>query len=317
MKQVSSRLKPLLRWAILGGTLFFLTTVLKHNWQRVAEIRITGAGLACLTVALGITLLAHICAGWVWSFMLQDFQQPVHGIVAIQAYLKTTIAKYLPGNVWHYYGRITAATDAGATSGAAIVSVLLEPILMAAAALVLALLCSQQIGVRYGLTVLGLQWAILLGILLLLHPRVLNPLIHRLHQLKLPTASPHSPITSPLHPRLSSSPSFQLDHYPLLPLLGELSFLLLRGLGFLLTVLAVSPIQVTQMPILLSAFSFAWLLGLVVPGAPGGLGVFETAAIALLGPVLSPAILLSAAALYRLISVLAEATGAGLAWLEE
>jgi uncharacterized membrane protein YbhN (UPF0104 family) len=34
--------------------------------------------------------------------------------------------------------------------------------------------------------------------------------------------------------------------------------------------------------LLLGAFSLAWLLGLVVPGAPGGLGVFEATAIALL-----------------------------------
>jgi uncharacterized membrane protein YbhN (UPF0104 family) len=310
MKQLRSRLKPVVRWAILGGTLFFLGTVLRQNWQAVAAIRISPAGMACLTMALGVTLLAHICAGWVWSWMLQDFRQPVHGIGLIQAYLKTTIAKYLPGNVWHYYGRITAATDAGAAPAAAIVSVLLEPILMAAAALLLALLCSQQIALRYGLPFLWLQWTSLVIVLLLLHPRVLNPLIHRLRTLKQPPTPPlpHSP-TPP--------PPFRFNRYPLFPLLGELGFLLLRGLGFLLTVLAVSPIDGSQTPILLSGFSVAWLLGLVVPGAPGGLGVFEAVAIALLGQVLSPGILLSAAALYRLVSVLAEALGAGLAGLSK
>jgi hypothetical protein len=256
-------------------------------------------------MALGVTLLAHLCAGWVWSWMLQDFRQPVQGVGLIHAYLKTTIAKYLPGNVWHYYGRVTAATRAGATPETAIVSVLLEPILMAAAALLLALLCSQQIALRYGLPLLWLQWASLVAVLLLLHPKILNPLIHHLRKLKQPTPPSHH------------SPPFQLHHYPLLPLLGELGFLILRGLGFLLTVLAVSPIDPNQTLILLSGFSFAWLLGLVVPGAPGGLGVFEAVAIALLGQVLSPSILLSAAALYRLVSILAEALGAGLAWLSD
>ena len=67
----------------------------------------------------------------------------------------------------------------------------------------------------------------------------------------------------------------------------------------------------------MGAFSIAWLLGLVVPGAPGGIGVFEAVAIALLGNQLPTGLLISSVALYRLISTLAEALGAGLIWLED
>jgi uncharacterized membrane protein YbhN (UPF0104 family) len=76
-------------------------------------------------------------------------------------------------------------------------------------------------------------------------------------------------------------------------------------------------LELSQIPLLLGAFSLAWLLGLVVPGAPGGLGVFEATAIALLEQRLSPGLLISAIALYRLVSILAESAGAGLAWLDE
>jgi uncharacterized membrane protein YbhN (UPF0104 family) len=61
----------------------------------------------------------------------------------------------------------------------------------------------------------------------------------------------------------------------------------------------------------------AWLLGLVVPGAPGGLGVFEATAIALLQQHFPTAVVISATGLYRLVSILAETAGAGLAWLDE
>ncbi len=94
-------------------------------------------------------------------------------------------------------------------------------------------------------------------------------------------------------------------------------FVLLRGLGFVLTVLILSPVNIAQLPMIFSAFSFAWLLGLVIPGAPGGIGVFEATAIALLNAHLSPAVILGSVAFYRLISTLAEAAGAGLAWLDE
>ncbi|XGV99270.1 MAG: lysylphosphatidylglycerol synthase domain-containing protein [Leptolyngbya sp. BL-A-14] len=305
MKSIG-RLKPFLRWIVLGGTLFFLGSVLKQHWQKVVSIRLDSAGWACLTIALGITLLAHICAGGVWSWLLQVFRQPVNRIWLVQAYLQTTIAKYLPGNVWHYYGRITAATSAGATLETATVSVLLEPLLMAAAALLVTLLYSQPIVARYGLPALGLQWASLLVVLASVHPRVINPLVRLLRKLKQTTTK-----------TASEALPFKLEHYPLVPLLGEVSFLLLRSLGFVLTFLALSPIQVNQLPLLLSAFSLAWLLGLVVPGAPGGLGVFEATAIALLGQTFSPGLILSVVALYRLISVLAEAVGAALAWLDQ
>ena len=304
MQPLKSRLKPFLRWAILGSTLFFLSHVLKNHWQQVAAIRVERAGWACLATALGVTLLAHICAGWVWSLILREFKQPVHPVWAVQAYLKTNLAKYLPGNVWHYVGRVTAAISAGAKPGAATVSVLLEPLLMAASALLVTLLGSQSITARYGSIVLVLQWLSLLVVLAAIHPRVLNPLLRQLSKLKQPTAS-------------TNATPFALTQYPLTPLLGELGFLMLRAGGFLFTFAAISPIPLDQLPLLLSAFSLAWLLGLVVPGAPGGIGVFEATAIGLLGQTFSPGIVLSVVALYRLISVSAEAIGAGLAGLDE
>ena len=307
MKSVLSRFKPLIRWVILGASLFFLTGILKQNWQSATSFRLDNAGWACLAIALGITLSAHICAGWVWSQTLRrDFQQSVDSGHLMQAYLQTNIAKYLPGNIWHYYGRINAATSAGASLEIATVTVLLEPLLMAAAALLVALLASQTVVSRYGAVGLWLQWLGLFGVLLAIHPRVLNPVIAHLSRLKRKTAS-SSEDALPV----------RLLHYPMLPLLGGLGFVLLRGLGFLITFWAIAPFNVEQIPLLLSGFSVSWLVGLIVPGAPGGLGVFEATAIALLGRNFPLGLLLGGVALYRLVSVTSEAMGAGLAWLDQ
>ncbi len=108
-----------------------------------------------------------------------------------------------------------------------------------------------------------------------------------------------------------------VQHYPLLPLLGELGFLGLRGTGFFFTWLAISPLNPSQIPQLYTAFSFAWLLGLLIPGAPGGLGVFEATAIALLDRHFSAGVILSVVALFRFVSILAEATVAGIATLSD
>ncbi len=304
LKQVWSRLKPYCRWVILGGTLFFLAKALKAHWQEVAAIRIDAAGWAILAIALGVTMLAHTWAGWVWTWILQELNQPVTRSQFVQIYLQTNIAKYLPGNVWHYYGRISAAKNAGVSTSAATLSVLLEPLLMVAAALVIAMLATQTVkanSLLQTLPMLGLA-----TVLIAVHPRFLNLAIRFLGRMKAKATR-----------TAVESSAFELVRYPFRPLLGELGFLGLRGTGFLLTLLILNPLELRQIPLVFRAFSLAWLLGTIVPGAPAGLGVFDATVLALLAQRFSPGLVISAIALYRLVSILAEAAGAGLAWLDE
>ena len=55
----------------------------------------------------------------------------------------------------------------------------------------------------------------------------------------------------------------------------------------------------------------AWSVGLVVPGAPGGLGVFELVLLARLSGAVPEAEVLAVLVSYRLISVAAELLAAG------
>ncbi len=315
--------KKILRWMILGGTLFFLGKALKDHWLEVTNIQIDAIGWAILAIATGVTLLAHTWAGWIWTWVLLELNQPVESSKFIQIYLKTNIAKYLPGNVWHHYGRIVAAKNATGSTGAATLSVVLEPVLMAAAALIIVILFGAQLTVANTNIVWQiLQLLSLAVILCVLHPRFLNPVIHFVHNLKSKKLDKdiNSSVnlkSKKLDKDINSSVNLKIERYPLRPLLGEFGFLGLRSAGFILTIFALGPLNASQIPLLLGAFSFAWLLGFVVPGAPGGLGVFEATAIALLQPHFPAALVISAIALYRLISIIAETAGAGLAWLDE
>lgn len=302
-KKILSTIKPYLRWFILGGTLFFLLTTLKAHWQEVTAVKFDLQGWLLLSAALGVTLLAHIWSGWVWTWILGAFKQSLGGIRGICVYLTTNIAKYLPGNVWHFYGRISAVSKSGGSLGAATLSVLLEPLLMAAAALLIALISTGMgwLKTDFNLGIWGLQIACLIAVLVGIHPRILNPLMHWLSRGK-----GNAPAANKVN----------LKHYPFLPLLGEIGFLIFRGTGFLLTLMAFATILPQQIPQLISAFSFAWLLGLVVPGAPGGMGIFEATTIALLdNSQFSPAIILTTVACFRVVSILAEAIAAMVAWL--
>jgi uncharacterized membrane protein YbhN (UPF0104 family) len=301
-------MKKILRWLILGGTLFFLLKALKDNWLGVSAIRINITGWLILATATIVTLLAHIWAGWIWTWVLRELNQSVSAIEFIQVYLKTNIAKYLPGNVWHYYGRIMAAKNANIPGNTAALSVLLEPLLMLAAALIIIVVFGSQLIVNnLNFNLIILQFLVLIIVLGVLNPRFLNPAIQLLDKWKNKKSAEQNQLID----------SFIIKRYPLKPLLGELVFLGLRASGFILTMLAVNSLNWEQIPLLVGAFSCAWVLGLVVPGAPGGLGVFETTAILLLQYHFPAALVISAIALYRLISILAETTGAALAWIWE
>jgi glycosyltransferase 2 family protein len=301
-------MKQFLRWIILGGTLFFLAKALKDNWIEVTAIHIDGVGWAIMAIATGVTLLAHTWAGWIWTWILQELNQPISSPQFIQVYLKTNIAKYLPGNIWHHYGRIVAAKNANVSPGAATLSVLLEPLLMLAAALIIIVLCSSQFAAANTTVVLQiLQLVSLAVVLCAIHPWFLNPVIRFLYKLKAKKSVTNTEPTLP----------FSLKSYPLRPLLGELGFMGLRATGFILTMFALSSLNLNQIPLLLGAFSCAWLLGFIIPGAHGGLGVFEATAYELLRHHFPSALVFSAIALYRLISILAESAGAALACLDQ
>jgi uncharacterized membrane protein YbhN (UPF0104 family) len=334
------RLKPFLRWAILGGTLFFLGKTLKDCAAEVAAIRMDSTGGLTLVFAFLLTLLAHIWAARVWAGIVRSFSPPVPVSLAVRVYLKTNIAKYLPGNVWHFYGRILAVTAAGVSPGVATLSVLIEPVLMAADALVIGLTGSLAIadGQSHGLASAAAVPTGTLGLLLLvvvgIHPRILNPVMQFLVRLKGKAIAAASSRQLDLNMRelsesgmsgeagdafgaeftsSGSEKSVRIERYPLWALVGELGFLGLRGAGFLLTLQAVVPVSAGELPVVLGAFSWAWLLGLVVPGAPGGIGVFEATVTVLLDGDFGAGTILMAAAFYRLVSVLAEAVGALLA----
>ncbi|PSN11384.1 hypothetical protein C7293_24530, partial [filamentous cyanobacterium CCT1] len=236
-------LKRYLRWVIVAAAIAFLAHTLASHWGEVTTIRLRADGFALLSSALGVTLLAHAWSGWVWSWILQALQQPVSGTWSTPVYLKTNLLKYLPGNVWHFYGRVRALGGIGVARGPAIVGVVLEPLLMAAAALLLGLASPTPYWPGQ-IAVLGL-------VLVAIHPRWLNPLMNRLGRAKVKDQN-----SEPL-------PSAALPYYPLKPLVGELGFVLLRGLGFGLVISAVSPLPVTLWLPVVSLFSLAWLAGLV------------------------------------------------------
>ena len=179
-------LKSYLKWIVLGITLFFIVSTFKNHWQAVTEIKINSQGWLFLSLALIITLLAHIWSAFVWIRILRLFKQTCSYQWGLKIYLITNIYKYLPGNVGHFYGRINAVNKQGVSLSVASLSVLLEPLLMAAAALFIALL-SHSIGIietTKNFNILFLQCFLLIGVLVGIHPIIINGVLRFVKKLK-------------------------------------------------------------------------------------------------------------------------------------
>ena len=243
--------------------------------------------------------MAHVWSGVVWASILKFLQQPAALVWVLPVYLQTNLAKYIPGNVWHFYGRIRAMQTAGATLNIATLVTLLEPLLMATAAVLIAMITLIQNGIIEQNPFYEIFPFLFVGtILMAIHPRFLNPLLNLAGRFKKQTLTPDSP---------------HIKHYPWQPLCGEIGFVMLRGSGFIVVMASFTDLMLPDFPLLLGAFSLSWFLGLVVP-SPGGIGVFESSAIALLNATFPPAILLSSLALFRLLSLSAEILAGALAW---
>jgi glycosyltransferase 2 family protein len=291
-----------LRWALIGAVLFFLGRSLWQNWQTVAAVRIAPIGWLVLAVGLLLSLIAHCWAGANWALILRLVQpvnvqqsQFVSLFWGVRVYLTTNLAKYLPGNVWHFYGRFNACRDRQIPAGQALLSILLEPLLMAAAGVMVVVGWLPWRSAALDWRLLLPQGVGLAAVLVGVHPQILNQVLRKIGGAK--------------RRRLNLESVPQLQKYPLMPLLGEVGFVLLRGTGFIVVWSVVQPIVWAQVPQLYGSFAIAWLLGLIVPGLPGGIGLFEAVMVGLMG---NQGTVLVIVALYRVVNTIAEVIGAGL-----
>ncbi|MCP9799432.1 lysylphosphatidylglycerol synthase domain-containing protein [Synechococcus sp. RedBA-s] len=318
LKQWFKPLAALPPWLRLPGgarfwvtllSLGFLLAALKGNTEQVLAQRLDPQGWLWLVIGVGLSLFSLVINGLGWAVGLRWFRLRPRWGLSVRAYLSTNLLKYLPGGIWHLAERVRllgqgdrllrAPTSAVATP-LALAATLLDPLLAASAALAIA----AAAGWRAGWPLLGLLP------LLLLVPRWFQPLLQRLERSRerqLTRAQAARGLeSSALPPQDPAAGGVLLPGYPLVPLLVLGLFVLLRFGGFAACVLAFDQqLSLPWAPWLLG-FALAWTAGLVVPGAPGGLGVFEAVLLVQLGGQVAEAPLLAVALSYRLVVTAAD-----------
>ena len=280
--------------------LLALAPVAYSTWKNWPEVRLAlfQSDWPRLAVGFGILLAAMPLMGLIPWLTLRHLgvRQSVRKVLGL--YFISQLAKYIPGGIWAYPGRMVAYERSGVGRVQAILSVSREVVALflgsAAVALAGVLLNVQMPLWMQAATIFGIL-ACAVAVLLTLVPAVWRwlsriPFLRR----------------SALAVLGDAGTTFNLRWLPG-TLAVSLVFWLVTGWGFLQIVRAVTPGASMSWLEAASIFNLAWCVGFVIVFLPAGFGAREIVLSYLLGPYVGTADALTIALLARFWWMAAEA----------
>jgi len=294
----------LLGVAVFAASLLFLGIVASRHARELAGLPWRELGYAPLLAALAAYLATIALLGAGWHLWLRAVGQPSTLRQAVAVTAIAQLAKYLPGNVGHWVGRVTMSAHRGVTVLAAVYALALENLWALVACSLFLLLSWSSLAIPD------------------LAPRPGNPLlVLLLLALGLVTAQGMPWLLRNLPAGLRHRVGLRQDlavpgvRVSLAGLLLYLSSWLVNGLA-LLAVIHAGFAQLTPGWIWAGAiYATAWLSGYLLPGAPGGLGAREAVLVLLLEPTLGTAAALGVAVLLRAVTLAGDLLAFIAGWL--
>ena len=275
----------------------FIGTSIYSNFEELSNQAITFTGLIWLATGIIFSLLSIFINAYAWKLLIYNIDCDIGDLNIIRIFLNTNIYKYLPGGIWHFVSRYNKLR-LNFSIEKSVESVLLEPFLMLVAGLIIIPFGNLNISVCI------LCW----GSTLVFLPEIRVFMINKLKIIKSNIFTYNDKIND-INLVQNNSTIVSKVIYPYKPLFIETIFILFRFFGFLCCMKAFSigafGESLSQAE-LMSSFSLAWIAGLIVPAAPGGLGVFESVILFCLGSDFPEAPLLASLLSYRLVATVSD-----------
>ncbi len=277
----------LICFAFLGNSIY-------GNFDSLSDQTIGSQEILWLLGGILFSFLSIIINAYAWKLLIKNIGCNINNLNILKLFLATNIYKYFPGGIWHFVSRFNNLR-LELSIEKSVESILLEPLLM---------LVSGLIFIPFGhlnITISILCWSSALVFL----PAFRQFLIKKLKAMKanIFTKINHLKIEKFVKNNQNISTNI---FYPYKPLFVESLFVLFRFLGCLCCLNAFAIGSLISQGELISTFSLAWIIGLMVPAAPGGLGVFESVILFSLGSHLPEAALLASLLCYRLVSTISD-----------
>lgn len=256
----------LLGQLLLLAAIVFVGLRVRSLWHG-SHVDLARIDWTSLTGAFLLTGVGVLATGLIWLTILERLgADPRHGWVAI--FFQSQIAKYIPGTIWQYAGRLTLARGRGL------------PTRVVARSMPIELGASIAGAGIVSLFLLG-AWGILLAPVVVAGSLAVARRTGR-GATKLRRDISASAVAAPLYAIVWVA----------------------VGSAFWLTARGIFSVPLSQLPFYTGAFAAAWIVGVVAIYAPGGLGVREGLLIGLLHSRLGSADALVVAAASRVILTL-------------
>ncbi|KGF85291.1 hypothetical protein [Prochlorococcus marinus] len=256
-------------------TIFFISSLLYFciyffdNINQISlEINLEKNGIKILLSFLFCVLSVYLNA-YAWKYIVRWFWKEFKSNNLVSFYVLTNILKYVPGGIWHFVERFNFIKKIS-NPQVALYSSLIEPYFMLSGSFILASL---------GIIFSPFYFFFTLP-LVFLNRRLIHLILKRLGSIKGKIFEVLKLATSKdqFETRLNI-----VSFFPAKALLLEIGFLLSKFIGFYICLNTFYTSNNLNIIFLLVIFSVSWSLGLIVPAAPGGVGVFEACLLVFVG----------------------------------
>lgn len=287
------------RWVRVGFLVLCLGiagAALAAQWQQ-AEAAVRRLGPVPLVIALVLSFANVLLAGMSWRAALSDLGSTLPLRPAARVFLLGQLGKYVPGSVLQVVAQAELGRDYGVprrrTASALAVQLILSVTTALLLVLVAAPFATSAVARRFG-------WAVLLApvLLVLLHPKVLNPLLNTVLR---------KVGREPLEHRTSLRGTARAGAW------AAVSWLAAGASVAVLAIALGAPATGRTVALAVGGYCLAWAIGFLVVIAPAGAGAREAALAAVMSPVLDRGGLVVLVLLSRLLLTVADLALAGVA----
>ena len=245
-----------------------------------------------LSLSFLLCVLSIYMNAYAWKYIVKWFGKEFKSNNLVSFYVLTNILKYVPGGMWHFVERFNFIKKISNTQ-IALYSVLIEPYFMLSGSFLLA-----SLGLMF-----SPFYFFLIFPLVFLNRKFIFLILKRLGSLK---GKVFEVLRLP-----NSKDQFEeriniISFFPTRALFLEIGFVLSKFIGFYICLNTFYASNSLNIIFLLVIFSLSWSLGLVVPAAPGGVGVFEACLLLFVGKSIPQNIIIISLVYFRVISTSAD-----------
>jgi len=245
-----------------------------------------------LSLSFLFCILSIYLNAYAWKYIVRWFGKEFKSNNLVSFYVLTNILKYVPGGVWHFVERFNFIKKISNTQ-IALYSTLIEPYFM---------LCGSFLLASLGLIFSPIYFFLIFP-LVFLNRKLIYLVLKRIGSLKgkifevlrLPNSK------GQFEERINI-----ISFFPARALILEIGFVLSKFIGFYFCLNTFYTSNALNIVFLLVIFSLSWSLGLVVPTAPGGVGVFEACFLFFVGNSIPQNIIIICLIYFRVISTSAD-----------